>query len=183
MGWAAVFGGGDCGGGPSMLDPNQPYLWMLLPLYGSGVTWTLVYDTLYAHQDKQDDRTLGLQSTALSFGKSAATQRAILHALALATAAQWTAVGIFAADAASASGGCSSEVAAAAADLDLLSVQTKFNLHLYLPGVAAVYGHLVWQIQTANLDDPDNLAERFHSNRTVGALLFGSLVAGSYFSP
>ena len=86
MGWAAVFGGGDCGGGPSMLDPNQPYLWMLLPLYGSGVTWTLVYDTLYAHQDKQDDRTLGLQSTALSFGKSAATQRAILHALALATA-------------------------------------------------------------------------------------------------
>jgi hypothetical protein len=63
---------------------------------------------------------------------------------------------------------------AAVADLDLLSVQTKFNLHLYLPG---------GPIQTADFDDPDNLAERFRSNRTVGALLFGSLVAGSYFAP
>jgi 4-hydroxybenzoate polyprenyltransferase len=32
------------------------------------VSWTVVYDTLYAHQDKKDDARLGLRSTALTFG-------------------------------------------------------------------------------------------------------------------
>ncbi|PVG03375.1 4-hydroxybenzoate polyprenyl transferase [Serendipita vermifera] len=38
------------------------------PLYASGVLWTLVYDTAYAHQDKKDDATVGIKSTALLFG-------------------------------------------------------------------------------------------------------------------
>ena len=41
---------------------------MVLPLYASAVAWTVVYDTLYAHQDKRDDAKLGLRSTALTFG-------------------------------------------------------------------------------------------------------------------
>ncbi len=54
MGWAAVHGACD---------------WpTVLPLYASAVAWTMVYDTLYAHQDKQDDARLGLHSTALTFG-------------------------------------------------------------------------------------------------------------------
>ncbi|KAF9353736.1 Para-hydroxybenzoate--polyprenyltransferase, mitochondrial precursor (PHB:polyprenyltransferase) [Mortierella sp. AD094] len=40
-----------------------------LPLYASGVCWTLVYDTIYAHQDKRDDVKIGVKSTALRFGK------------------------------------------------------------------------------------------------------------------
>ena len=32
-----------------------------LPLYAGGVAWTLVYDTLYAHQDKADDEALAQQ--------------------------------------------------------------------------------------------------------------------------
>lgn len=40
-----------------------------LLLYGAGVAWTLVYDTLYAHQDKADDARLGLKSTALRLGE------------------------------------------------------------------------------------------------------------------
>lgn len=40
----------------------------ILPLYGAGVCWTLVYDTLYGHQDKADDKRLGIRSTALLFG-------------------------------------------------------------------------------------------------------------------
>ena len=36
LGWAAVHGSCDWG--------------VVLPLYASGVCWTLVYDTLYAHQ-------------------------------------------------------------------------------------------------------------------------------------
>ena len=38
QGWAAVHGNID--------------LSVVAPLYASGVAWTLVYDTIYAHQDK-----------------------------------------------------------------------------------------------------------------------------------
>jgi 4-hydroxybenzoate polyprenyltransferase len=40
----------------------------IIPLYGAGICWTLVYDTLYGHQDKKDDKALGLKSTSLLFG-------------------------------------------------------------------------------------------------------------------
>ncbi|KAJ4822819.1 Palmitoyl-protein thioesterase 1 [Turnera subulata] len=56
MGWSAVKGS---------LDPA-----IVLPLYASGVFWTLVYDTIYAHQDKEDDLKVGVKSTALRFGDS-----------------------------------------------------------------------------------------------------------------
>ncbi|XP_038647616.1 4-hydroxybenzoate polyprenyltransferase, mitochondrial [Scyliorhinus canicula] len=38
-----------------------------LPLYISGIMWTLIYDTIYAHQDKADDVLIGVKSTALMF--------------------------------------------------------------------------------------------------------------------
>lgn len=31
--------------------------------------WTLIYDTIYAHQDKEDDVRIGVKSTALRFGE------------------------------------------------------------------------------------------------------------------
>ncbi|XP_053727809.1 4-hydroxybenzoate polyprenyltransferase, mitochondrial [Synchiropus splendidus] len=53
LGWAAVRGSCD---------------WSVcLPLYISGVMWTLIYDTIYAHQDKDDDIKIGVKSTALRF--------------------------------------------------------------------------------------------------------------------
>jgi hypothetical protein len=42
-------------------------------LYLGGIAWTLAYDTIYAHQDKEDDALIGLKSTALKLG--AATPR------------------------------------------------------------------------------------------------------------
>ncbi|WP_372643723.1 4-hydroxybenzoate octaprenyltransferase [Hyphomicrobium sp.] len=39
-----------------------------LALYAGCVFWTVGYDTIYAHQDKEDDALLGLGSTALKFG-------------------------------------------------------------------------------------------------------------------
>lgn len=39
-----------------------------LPLYSAGICWTLVYDTIYAHQDKADDTLIGVKSTAIRFG-------------------------------------------------------------------------------------------------------------------
>lgn len=56
LGWAAIKEGLD--------------LSVVLPLYCSGVCWTLVYDTIYAHQDKEDDQKVGVKSTALRFGGS-----------------------------------------------------------------------------------------------------------------
>lgn len=37
-------------------------------LYAGGILWTLGYDTIYAHQDKDDDALIGVKSTALKFG-------------------------------------------------------------------------------------------------------------------
>ncbi|XP_046486510.1 4-hydroxybenzoate polyprenyltransferase, mitochondrial isoform X4 [Neodiprion pinetum] len=54
LGWSAVQGTCD---------------WSVcLPLYVAGVCWTILYDTIYAHQDKVDDILLGIKSTALKFG-------------------------------------------------------------------------------------------------------------------
>ncbi|KAK1345774.1 hypothetical protein QTO34_008238 [Cnephaeus nilssonii] len=53
LGWSAVKG--SC-------DP-----FVCLPLYFSGIMWTLIYDTIYAHQDKRDDALIGVKSTALRF--------------------------------------------------------------------------------------------------------------------
>lgn len=40
-----------------------------LPLYAAGICWTMIYDTIYAHQDRVDDLIVGVKSTALTFGK------------------------------------------------------------------------------------------------------------------
>jgi 4-hydroxybenzoate polyprenyltransferase len=53
MGWAAWFGG----------LAAAPLL-----LYVGGILWTIGYDTIYAHQDKEDDAMIGIGSTALLFG-------------------------------------------------------------------------------------------------------------------
>lgn len=37
--------------------------------YGAGFFWTLCYDTIYAHQDREDDLMLGLKSTAIALGE------------------------------------------------------------------------------------------------------------------
>ena len=53
LGWAAVTGG---------LGPAP------LMLYAGGIAWTLGYDTIYAHQDKEDDALIGVRSLALKLG-------------------------------------------------------------------------------------------------------------------
>ncbi len=53
MGWAAVRG---------------DLAWPPLLLYAAGFFWTLGYDTIYAHQDKEDDALIGIKSTALKLG-------------------------------------------------------------------------------------------------------------------
>lgn len=39
-------------------------------LYAAGICWTLGYDTIYAHQDREEDALAGMKSTALLFGEN-----------------------------------------------------------------------------------------------------------------
>ncbi len=44
--------------------------WAAFVLYAGAIAWTIGYDTIYAHQDRDDDALLGLKSTALKFGSN-----------------------------------------------------------------------------------------------------------------
>jgi 4-hydroxybenzoate polyprenyltransferase len=41
--------------------------WPALPLYAAAILWILGYDTIYAHQDREDDAMIGVKSTARLF--------------------------------------------------------------------------------------------------------------------
>ncbi len=55
MGWTAVTGS---------------LSWAAAALYAAGFSWTLGYDTIYAHQDKDDDALIGVKSTARRLGQN-----------------------------------------------------------------------------------------------------------------
>ncbi len=42
--------------------------WPVLPLYAGTILWILGYDTIYAHQDREDDALAGIKSSALRLG-------------------------------------------------------------------------------------------------------------------
>lgn len=69
LGWAAVQGGI---GWPAGL------------LYVAGIAWTLGYDTIYAHQDKEDDLLIGVKSSALALGEHTRPWLWIFYAAAVA---------------------------------------------------------------------------------------------------
>ncbi len=71
MGWTAVAG---ALGRPALL------------LYLGGIFWTLGYDTIYAHQDKEDDALIGVKSSALALG---ARTRPLLFAFYAAAVLLW----------------------------------------------------------------------------------------------
>ncbi len=70
MGWAAAFG---------RLDPPA------LLLYAGAIAWVVGYDTIYAHQDREDDALIGIKSTARLFGERTRPALAAFYALALAS--------------------------------------------------------------------------------------------------
>jgi 4-hydroxybenzoate polyprenyltransferase len=65
MGWPVVFG---------RLD------WPAFVLYAGSISWVIGYDTIYAHQDREDDALIGIKSTALLFGQSTAPMLASFYA-------------------------------------------------------------------------------------------------------
>ncbi|MBN9254295.1 MULTISPECIES: 4-hydroxybenzoate octaprenyltransferase [unclassified Mesorhizobium] len=69
MGWAVEFGDLD---GPAIM------------LYIGSILWVIGYDTIYAHQDKEDDALVGVRSTARLFGENTKAWLAGLYGGALA---------------------------------------------------------------------------------------------------
>ena len=69
MGWAAAFGRLDA---PAVV------------LYAGAIAWVIGYDTIYAHQDREDDALAGLKSTARLFGTRTRPALAGFYALAAA---------------------------------------------------------------------------------------------------
>jgi len=67
MGWAAVVG-------ELAVAP--------IVLYVGAVAWTIGYDTIYAHQDREDDAVIGMKSTALRFGRGTQTWLSAFYGLA-----------------------------------------------------------------------------------------------------
>jgi len=64
--------------------------WPAVLLYLGGICWTLGYDTIYAHQDKEDDALIGVKSAALALG---ARTRPFLFLFYAGAAALWAAAG------------------------------------------------------------------------------------------
>ena len=77
--------------GYAVISDNVPPQAMLL--YAAGFFWTLGYDTVYAHQDKEDDALIGIKSTALLFGARTKPMLAVFYVLALACLAGAAIVG------------------------------------------------------------------------------------------
>jgi 4-hydroxybenzoate polyprenyltransferase len=68
MGWPAWFG---------RLDAAA-YL-----LYAGSIAWVIAYDTIYAHQDREDDALIGVKSTARLFGARTKPMLAVFYTAAV----------------------------------------------------------------------------------------------------
>jgi 4-hydroxybenzoate polyprenyltransferase len=54
-----------------------------LALYAGSIAWVIGYDTIYAHQDAEDDALIGVKSTALLFGERTRSALALFYGLAV----------------------------------------------------------------------------------------------------
>lgn len=115
-------------------------------LWLAGLVWTLFYDTIYAHQDKEDDVLIGVKSTARLFADRTGQWLAGFLILTVA---------LF-------------EVAVLAALLPAGVGGAALVLALLAP--IALGAHLLWQLRGLDIDDPDVCLRLFRSNRDAGLL-------------
>ncbi|XDA97353.1 4-hydroxybenzoate octaprenyltransferase [Sulfitobacter sp. LCG007] len=114
-------------------------------LYVAGITWTLFYDTIYAHQDKEDDALIGVKSTARLFGGDTVKW---LRRFLVATVALMGLAVIYAA----------------------LPSASVLALVLALGGPWAMGWHMMWQLRMLDVDDGQRLLTLFRANRDTGMI-------------
>ncbi len=128
--------------------------WPAILLWLSGIAWTLFYDTIYAHQDKEDDALIGVKSTARLFGD--AGTRPWMRGFLVSTVV----------------------LAGLAVILALVPTGAPaLALVLGLCGVWAFGWHMTWQLVRLDTTDPARCLVLFRSNRDAG-LLFALFLAG-----
>ncbi|MEI4195634.1 4-hydroxybenzoate octaprenyltransferase [Roseovarius sp. E0-M6] len=113
-------------------------------LYLAGIAWTLFYDTIYAHQDAEDDALIGVKSTARLFGDNTPSW---LGRFLVATVLLMTFAVI---------------LATVGGDLWARLVA--------LLGPWALGQHLYWQTRQFDPQDSSSLLRLFRSNRNAGLL-------------
>ncbi len=115
-----------------------------LVLYLAGISWTLFYDTIYAHQDAEDDALIGVKSTARLFGEHSPAW--LLRFLILAVVLQAFAV--------------------------IMAVvgASPVALLFALCGSWAFGWHMHWQLQQFNPNENETLLRLFRSNRDAGLI-------------
>ena len=123
--------------------------WPAVALYLAGIAWTIFYDTIYAHQDREDDALIGVKSTARLFGRQTARW---LTGFAIATVTLLT-VAVWAA----------------------LAGTAPAVLGAGLAGVAAMALHLLWQMRRLDIDNPGICLMLFRANRDAG-LIFAAFL-------
>ncbi|PIE10199.1 MAG: 4-hydroxybenzoate octaprenyltransferase [Rhodobacterales bacterium] len=116
--------------------------WPAVLAYLAGIAWTLFYDTIYAHQDAEDDALIGVKSTARLFG--AASRRWLRGFLIAAVILFGAAV--------------------------LLAVQGRGPLSVVIALGApwALGWHMAWQLTRFDPEDGQGLLRLFRSNRDAG---------------
>jgi 4-hydroxybenzoate polyprenyltransferase len=119
--------------------------WPAVFLYLGGIAWTLFYDTIYAHQDREDDALIGIRSTARLFAENTRTW---LRRFLVATV---TLMGL-------------------AVLMALLPGGNILALVVALAGVWAMGWHMAWQLGRLDIDDVGTCLRLFRSNRDAGAL-------------
>ncbi|WP_136439746.1 4-hydroxybenzoate octaprenyltransferase [Pacificoceanicola onchidii] len=127
--------------------------WPAVLLYLSGISWTLFYDTIYAHQDTEDDALIGVKSTARLFGQD--TPKWLARFMVISVALMGMAI-VF-----------------AVPDGAIL------KLVILLIGPWAMGWHMLWQLRRLKMDDADRLLELFRANRDAGLIpvLFFAIAA------
>jgi 4-hydroxybenzoate polyprenyltransferase len=118
--------------------------WPAVLLYLTGIAWTLFYDTIYAHQDTEDDALIGVKSTARLFGQSSP---------------QW--LGAFAV--------LATGLMAVAIYLALPDATATQRVVAQL-GTAGFAAHLLWQMRQLDIDNVPLLLHLFRANREAGLI-------------
>lgn len=121
-------------------------------LYIGTIFWVIGYDTIYAHQDREDDAIVGVKSTARLFGEKSKKAITILYALAL---------GFF-----------------LASFLLAVPPSTIHTAPAYL-GLALGALHMFWQIKNLDIHDGDQCLKLFKSNSKFGFILFAGLTVSA----
>ena len=111
-------------------------------MYFGAISWTLFYDTIYAHQDRDDDALIGVKSTARLFGNKTVV---------------WLRVFIM--------------ISVIFMILSLTMFTDGIALIVSLLGIIAFAFHLIWQVINFRVDDKNNLPSLFKSNRDAGLIL------------